>query len=152
MTCVYGVGVTCVWFCVCVCVCVCVCIREHARMSTGACGSQRSTLEVIPQQTPTFGDKIIWGSGIMLFLHAQCRDYEHVRIAMVLLIRLSPQLLKHSIFKFLRDLLLCIWVFFLYVSLCTVCIQCPRRPKEGINSSGIGVTIASCYVGAGNQT
>lgn len=37
------------------------------------------------------------------------------------------------------NLFLFIWVFYLLVCLCAVCIQCPQRLEEDVGSSGTGV-------------
>lgn len=37
--------------------------------------------------------------------------------------------------------ILCIWLFYLHVCVCTKCIQCAERTEEGIWSPGTGVSI-----------
>lgn len=40
----------------------------------------------------------------------------------------------------------------IYVCLCTMCLQWPQRPEESVGFPGIGVTVVSLHVDAGNQT
>lgn len=48
---------------------------------------------------------------------------------------------KHMIFE-LKNIffILCVWVFWMYVCLCTTCVQCLRRPDEGSEWLGVGDT------------
>ena len=40
----------------------------------------------------------------------------------------------------------------LHVSLCTICVQCPLRPKESVRSSGLALQrVVSHHVGAENN-
>ena len=43
-------------------------------------------------------------------------------------------------FLFKRDLLLCVKVCCLQVSLYSTCMQCPQRPEEGVRSLGAGLS------------
>lgn len=40
----------------------------------------------------------------------------------------------------------------MYVCPCTLHMQGPQRPEEGVSSLGIGVTVMSHHVDAGHQT
>lgn len=47
---------------------------------------------------------------------------------------------------FLTDCILCIWV-------CTLCVQCPQRPEEGVGSfASVSTDVVSCSVGVEDGT
>lgn len=48
---------------------------------------------------------------------------------------LYPSFYKHPLL-----LSLCVWLFRLHLSLCTMYVQCPQKPEEGIGSSWPEVT------------
>lgn len=51
--------------------------------------------------------------------------------------------------SFLKDLCLCVHVFYSHVCLCSVCVQCPWSPEEGVGTAP--GSLVSHHVVAGNR-
>lgn len=70
------------------------------------------------------------------------------------LIHKSTEYIRMNKYIFLEDFLItCLWVFCLYVYLCTTDVQCRIRPEDDIGSSVLGVADGwNSQLGAGNPS
>ena len=65
----------------------------------------------------------------------------------------TPSLTLMTFFFDLFTFIHCLWVFYLHVYLCTMCVLDALMPEEGVGSLELELQmIVSHHMGAGNQT